>query len=267
MKMERFSSIILKKPLLLGLVAFLLNLFISTTPVLILNQNHIQQHAESFKVLQITDKDFLLGQEKITNISLIYSFVLSLLISSVIMLLSYFLKKAYMEVETLSHFDGLTGLHNRLMFLTIFEKEILRAKRNQQKLFMVILDIDDFKPINDNFGHLVGDEAIKMTAHTLKGLLRSSDTIARFGGDEFVICLADEEECTASGIINRILDEFNNKTILISKGKNTQELQINLSIGYTRYKKEDDFKTMLHRADQALYISKEAGKNTATFLA
>lgn len=267
MKMGKFSSIILKKPLLLGLVAFLLNLFISTTPVLILNEKHIQLHSESFKVLQITDQNFLVNQEKITHLSLAYSFALSLLISSIIMLLSYFLKKSYMEVEKLSHFDGLTGLHNRLMFLTIFEKEILRVKRNQKKLFLVILDIDDFKLINDNFGHLVGDEAIKMTASTLKRLLRASDTIARFGGDEFVICLTDEEESTASSIINRILDEFNNKTIPILQGKNTQELQINLSIGYTRYKNEDDFKTMLHRADQALYISKEAGKNTATFLA
>ena len=261
--MKRIPSIILKKPILLGLIAFILNLFISTTPVLILNEQHINQYLENSKTHQIPNNTFIQEQEKFVKQSLIYSVVLSLFIAFIVTLLSHYLKKSYLEVENLSHFDGLTGLYNRLMFLTIFKKEIYRIKRNNDKLFLVILDIDDFKPINDTFGHLIGDEAIKTTANTLKKLLRSSDTIARFGGDEFIICIVDDNTNSASGVINRILNEFNNKTIPTQ----TQELQINLSIGYTGYKEGDDFKTMLHRADQALYISKEAGKNTATFLA
>ena len=133
--------------------------------------------------------------------------------------------------------------------------------------FLVILDIDDFKPINDTYGHLVGDEAIKITAHALQSLLRTSDTIARFGGDEFIICLVDPDKDTASTIVNRILNEFNAKMIPVTRNHEKQEIPINLSIGYTAYKNDDDFKTMLQRADQALYISKEAGKNTATYLA
>ena len=261
--MKRIPSIILKKPILLGFIAFILNLFISTIPVLILNEQHINQYRANYKTLQASDNSFIQEQEKFVQKSLIYSVVLSLFIAFIVTLLSHYLKKSYLEVENLSHYDGLTGLYNRLMFLTIFKKEIHRIKRNSDKLFLVILDIDDFKPINDTFGHLIGDEAIKTTANTLKKLLRSSDTIARFGGDEFVICIVDDNTNSASGVINRILNEFNNKTIPTQ----TQELQINLSIGYTGYKDGDDFKTMLHRADQALYISKEAGKNTATFLA
>lgn len=262
--MKRVPSLILKKPILLGFIAFLLNLFISTTPILILHEQHMNQYLENFKTLQTLDNTLLEKQEKIVKEALTYAVILSILIALFITFLSHYLKKSYLEVENLSHFDGLTGLYNRLMFVTIFQKEIQKIKRNtDNKLFLVILDIDDFKPINDTFGHLVGDEAIKTTATTLQQLLRSSDTIARFGGDEFIICIVDENQNSASGIINRILNEFNNKTIPTRK----QELQINLSIGYTAYKQEDDFKTMLHRADQALYISKEAGKNTATFLA
>lgn len=260
--MKRIPSIILKKPILLGFFAFILNLFISVIPVLILHEHHINQYIETYKTLQ-TSNNFVLEEEKFVKESLSYSVVLSLFIAFLIVVLSHYLKKSYLEVENLSHFDGLTGLYNRLMFLTIFKKEIHRINRNNDKLFLVILDIDDFKPINDTFGHLIGDEAIKITAITLKKLLRSSDTIARFGGDEFVICIVDNDHNSASGVINRILNEFNNKTI----PTHSQELHINLSIGYTAYKEDDDFKTMLHRADQALYISKEAGKNTATFLA
>lgn len=265
--MKKLPSIILKKPFLLGVITFLLSLLLGTTPVLILHEKHVQNHTQSFKALQILEPNFLTEQKKITQDSLFYAFLLSVINSSLVMFLSYFLRKSYEDIETLSHFDGLTGLYNRLMFLNVFEKEIQKVQRNKKQLFLVILDIDDFKPINDNYGHLVGDEAIKTTAFTLQKLLRSSDTIGRFGGDEFVISITDEDKNTASIIINRILDEFNTKTIPITKSKAEQELQINLSIGYTAYKANDDFKTMLHRADQGLYISKEAGKNTATFIA
>lgn len=265
--MKRVPSILLKKPILLGSITFVVNLFISTTPVLILHEKHLDQYRSTFALFEFFDTKLLTEQQGIVQSALIYSFVFSLIISILITLLAIFLKKSYLEVENLSHFDGLTGLYNRLMFMTIFQKEIQKVKRNQYNLFLVILDIDDFKPINDTFGHLVGDEAIKVTAHTLQHLLRTSDTIARFGGDEFIICIVDQDKDAASIIVNRILNEFNHKIIPVSRQHEEQELQINLSIGYTAYKQDDDFKTMLQRADQALYISKEAGKNTATYLA
>ncbi|MFW9618474.1 MAG: GGDEF domain-containing protein [Sulfurospirillum sp.] len=265
--MKRVPSILLKKPILLGTITFIVNLFISTTPVLILHEKHLDQYKNTFALFDFFDTKLLTEQQEIVQSALIYSFVFSLILSILITFLAIFLKKSYLEVENLSHFDGLTGLYNRLMFMTIFQKEIHKVKRNQENLFLVILDIGDFKPINDTYGHLVGDEAIKTTAHTLQHLLRTSDTIARFGGDEFIISIVDQDKDAASIIVNRILNEFNHKVIPVSRNHEHQELQINLSIGYTAYKKDDDFKTMLQRADQALYISKEAGKNTATYLA
>lgn len=265
--MKQLPKTILKRPIILGVITFIINLFISTMPVLMLHEKHVEHYLVSLPHSEITNQQWLLDQQSIVHHALIYSFVLTIIISSLVTLLSYFLNKSYLEVENLSHFDGLTGLYNRLMFVTIVQKEIQKVKRSHQHLFLVILDIDDFKPINDTFGHLVGDEAIKTTAQTLKQLLRSSDTIGRFGGDEFVLCIVDDDKNAASHIVNRILEEFNQKTIPVARNNETQTLQINLSIGYTAYKNDDEFKTMLQRADQALYISKEAGKNTATFLA
>ncbi|MBP1680733.1 MAG: putative diguanylate cyclase [Proteobacteria bacterium] len=265
--MKRIPSIMLKKPILLGSITFIVNLFISITPVLILHEKHLEQYMNTFALSEFFDTKLLVEQQSIVQSALFYSFVFSIILSILVTLLASFLKKSYLEVENLSHFDGLTGLYNRLMFMTIFQKEIHKVKRNHHHLFLVILDIDDFKPINDTYGHLVGDEAIKTTAHTLQHLLRTSDTIARFGGDEFIISIVDHDKDAASTIVNRILNEFNHKMIPVTRNHDKQELQINLSIGYTAYKDEDDFKTMLQRADQALYISKEAGKNTATYLA
>lgn len=265
--MKRIPSILLKKPILLGSITFVVNLFISTIPVLILHEKHLEQYMNTFGLSEFFDTKLLAEQQGIVHSALFYSFVFSIILAVIVTLLASFLKKSYIEVENLSHVDGLTGLYNRLMFMSVFQKEIPKVKRNRHHLFLVILDIDDFKPINDTYGHLVGDEAIKITAHTLQSLLRNSDTIARFGGDEFIICIVDHDKDTVSTIVNRILNEFNSKMIPVTRNHEKQEIPINLSIGYTAYKNDDDFKTMLQRADQALYISKEAGKNTATYLA
>ena len=265
--MKRIPSIMLKKPILLGSITFVVNLFITTSPVMLLHEKHLEQYKAALALTAQLDNKILIEQQEIIYSALSYSFLLTIIISGLVTLLAIYLKRSYLEVENLSHFDGLTKLYNRLMFVTIFQKEIQKIKRSKHHLFLVLLDIDDFKQINDNFGHIVGDDAIKTTAHTLQNLLRSSDTIGRFGGDEFVLYILDDNKESASFIVNRILNEFNNKTIPVLRNNEPYELQINLSIGYTAYKEEDDFKTMLHRADQALYISKEAGKNTATFLA
>lgn len=258
--MKKLATFLLQKPFFLGLGTFIINLFMSISPILIIyfRNDPIYYSSESLVTSICSLSDPFVIQ------TLLYAFSVAILISSLITFLAYYLQKSYVDIEKLSHHDGLTGLLNRLMFMTIFKQEIEKVKRFQNKLFLVIVDIDDFKPINDHYGHLIGDEAITSTAQSLKSIIRASDTIARFCGDEFVIAIVDKDINAAAGVINRILETFNAKTISVTP---TQELQIFLSIGYTSYKHGDDFKSMLHRADQALYISKEAGKNTATFLA
>lgn len=259
--MKKIPSKLIKNPLLIGFIALVLNLVISTIPLLFLYENYQQAHQS------LTHLETFFHHQSLIELTLIYAVFFSFIFASIIALFSFFLKKSYLQIEELSHFDGLTKLYNRLMFVTLFQKEIQKVKRSKKCLFLVIIDLDDFKAINDNFGHLIGDLAIKTTASTLKAILRNSDTIGRFGGDEFVICIVDHDKDAASHTVNRILNEFNQKSLPITRNEQPHELHINLSIGYTMYKIEDDFTTMLQRADQALYISKEAGKNTATFLA
>lgn len=265
--MKRLPSTLIKKPLILGLIAFALNIFVSFIPVVIMHEKHIEHYTTLFTPSEFSNHKWMVEQNELITQALIFSLTIAFIIACIITLLAYLLKKSYVEVENFSHFDGLTGLYNRLMFMTIFEKEILKVTRNHSHLFLVILDIDDFKPINDTYGHLVGDEAIKLTAKTIQSLLRSSDIIGRFGGDEFILGIVDQNPEAASRIVSRILEEFNHKSLPVSKNNDSHDLQINLSIGYTAYKLNDDFKTMLQRSDQGLYISKEAGKNTATFIA
>ena len=265
--MKNFASMLLKRPLVLGILIFVLNLLLSILPILVMHEQHLEEFSLLFMPSELSGKSWLNKEYEIMQYTLIFSFFLSLFISALFTVMATFLKKSFLSVEKLSHFDGLTGLYNRLMFMTLFEKEIQKISRNKKTLFLVILDIDDFKPINDTYGHLVGDEAIRLTSQTLKSLLRSSDIIGRFGGDEFILGITDEQKESISHVINRILEEFNQKTLPVQKNDDAQQLQINLSIGYTSFKEGDDFKTMLHRADQGLYISKEAGKNTATYLA
>ena len=145
--MKQIPSIMLKKPILLGFVTFVVNLFISTIPVLILHEKHIEQNKNMFSISTLLDNELLIEQQSIVNSALLYSFIFSIILSILIVYLSTFLKKTYLEVENLSHYDGLTKLYNRLMFMEIFQKEIQKIKRTQNHLFLVILDIDDFKTI------------------------------------------------------------------------------------------------------------------------
>ncbi|AFL68683.1 GGDEF domain-containing protein [Sulfurospirillum barnesii] len=259
--MKRVPSFLIKKPLLLGFIALILNLFISTLPLIVLYKDYNQEHAH------LAFMETFTRHQNLMEAILIYAICFSFVFAGVITLLSLFLKKSYLQIETLSHFDGLTGLYNRLMFVTLFKQELQKVKRTHEHLFLVIIDLDDFKSINDNFGHLVGDLAIKTTATTLKNTLRTADIIGRFGGDEFVIAMLTSDKDAAAQSVNRILNAFNNKSIPLIRNNLPHDVYINLSIGYTYYKADDDFTSMLQRADQALYISKEAGKNTATFLA
>ena len=166
--MKHLPKTMLKRPLLLGAMTFIINLFMSTVPVLLLHQQHVEHYLALSFVNETYISDWQSMQQTIVYHTLIYAFVFTVIISSLVTLLAYFLNKSYVEVENLSHFDGLTGLYNRLMFVTVVHQEIQKIKRSAQALFLIILDIDDFKPINDTYGHLIGDEAIKTTAHTLK---------------------------------------------------------------------------------------------------
>ena len=158
--------------------------------------------------------------------------------------------------------DALTGLPNRQLFNDRLKKSLAHARRYQQKLAVMFLDLDNFKNINDSLGHQIGDLFLKEVAKRLKNSCRDSDTVARQGGDEFTLILPDikKGDHNAVKMAQRIFTAFAAPIVL--KG---DELFARASIGITLYPNDgDDCATLLKNADMAMYKAKKKGKNTYT---
>ena len=160
------------------------------------------------------------------------------------------------ELEESSQLDPLTRVYNRRALHSYITQVCTKGKL-QHELHFLILDIDDFKNINDTYGHVAGDKVLIFLANLLKKTLRDGDKIFRYGGEEFVIILnrIDDEHCTQ--ISQRILKLVGSNK-LIYKGTT---LQVTVSIGSTKYHDGDTMEDLLERADTALYKSKNNGKN------
>lgn len=172
------------------------------------------------------------------------------------------LEKINEELLDMSHRDPLTKIFNRRYFTEQSQKIKVFSERNKNMpISLVILDIDDFKKINDNYGHLLGDEVIIKVARILEEELRTSDIAARFGGEEFVILLQDCEINNAFKVANKIRENIQNSIISL---QNNQKITFTASIGIAQFDKildSDNLEHTLDRADKALYYSKKNGKN------
>ncbi|MGA9349636.1 MAG: sensor domain-containing diguanylate cyclase [Anaerolineae bacterium] len=154
--------------------------------------------------------------------------------------------------------DPLTGLPNRRLFNDRLTLELAHAHRNQQKLAVMLLNLDHFKDVNDALGHSVGDKLLQAVAHRLKSLLRRSDTVARVGDDEFMLILPAiaREEDTAN-VAHKILAAV--RRSLVFDG---HELNITTSIGVALYPEDgEDADTLMKRADIAMYCAKDRGRD------
>ena len=158
-----------------------------------------------------------------------------------------------MLYEVATH-DEKTGLYNNKFFETILEMEIEKAKRGQQKLSIIMTDIDFFKKINDTHGHIKADELLKKLADVIKKQVRKSDILARFGGEEFVLLLPETNLKRATSFAARL------KTAIHSD-KTLKRYKVTLSGGLTQYKEDDTKKKFQERVDKALYQAKEAGRD------
>ena len=154
----------------------------------------------------------------------------------------------------LATIDEKTGVYNNKFFKTISEMELDKAKRKIGPLSIMILDLDNFKKLNDTYGHLVGDEVLKRLGFVLKNNTRKYDLVSRFGGEEFIILLPNTKIKRAKVVCDRIRRQVQNDREL-------NKYSVTFSGGLTEYKKLDSIKKMQLRADKAVYQAKKKGKN------
>lgn len=166
-------------------------------------------------------------------------------------------KKYEEKIQQMAFHDSLTGLPNRKLFSDRLGIVLAQAKRNKKKVGIVMLDLDNFKDVNDTLGHDVGDTLLKAVAERLSGTLRKSDTVARFGGDEFVLIFPDMEVIEeAIQVVQKIIDRFH-KPFLID----THQLVVTTSIGIAVYPNDGmDEEILMKNADIAMYQAKQAGR-------
>lgn len=167
-------------------------------------------------------------------------------------------KAAEEHIRHLAHFDALTDLPNRALITDRLQQALAKARRDKQHLAVMFLDLDEFKPVNDNLGHEVGDLLLKQVARRLQACMRESDTVARIGGDEFVVLLPQiEREQDAIVVAEKIRHALELPFELTDR-----KLQISSSIGVAVYPEHgSDEKLLLINADIAMYHAKKAGRN------
>ncbi len=170
------------------------------------------------------------------------------------------LKITQKELELIAATDSMTKLYNRRYFLNISEHIIDLAKRDKTNLSVITLDIDNFKKINDTYGHTAGDNVIINFATTLQKISRKSDIVSRWGGEEFMILLPETSIDGALIISEKIRETTEN---LITTLQNKKELKFTVSIGVSKVDNQKDIniESSIHRADAALYKAKENGRN------
>ncbi len=154
----------------------------------------------------------------------------------------------YESIKKLLNLDHLTGVYNRRYLQFYLTKEIERLKRDGETLSLLFIDIDDFKGINDTYGHLKGDEVLKFVADTLVKASRKSDLVFRYGGDEFIVLLPRTSADKAEKLKKRIED-------LLDKGNSIVERPVRLSIGFHEARGED-YRELLNFVDQDMYLQK-----------
>jgi len=161
------------------------------------------------------------------------------------------------ELETLSHTDALTGVYNRRYFGKMLEKCIYEFHRYGKPFVLVIFDIDDFKAINDEFGHDVGDEVLREMCRIVEHEIRKSDMLFRVGGEEFALLLVPAEG--KSGL--RIAEAIRKR---VAGQKFLSRFAVTISVGVSGFQTDDSAVSLYRRVDEFLYISKQNGKNRVT---
>lgn len=162
------------------------------------------------------------------------------------------------ELEKLATTDSLTGLLIRRKIMETAQFEFSRARRQQLPISILMLDIDKFKRVNDEFGHLIGDTVIKQVATRITNAVRSVDFVGRYGGEEFLVCLPGASQDEIDMVAHRILDSVQSEKVVHDK----YALTVTVSIGLAKMNDSDlDVTQLIDAADQALLLAKSQGRN------
>ena len=168
--------------------------------------------------------------------------------------------RAEARIYHMAHHDPLTGLPNRALFWTQFARSLGTARREGRRITVTYLDLDNFKEINDTFGHAAGDEVLKILAARLGQCIRSSDLLVRLGGDEFAIVFSNPGSDPGAGVLNRLKD----LRAIISRPLEIdgETIQVTCSMGVAVFPEDGDTpETLLLKADRALYAAKGEGRD------
>lgn len=182
--------------------------------------------------------------------------IFSLMLFLPIYLLVFALQRKH-EIEALvsqAGTDPLTGTMNRRRALEILTNEVRRSHRSDSPLSLIVFDVDNFKRINDNFGHPAGDKVLQRLCNCVQGLIRSYDYLARIGGEEFMLIVTEADAKTAVEIAERLRFQIECESFGLDQ-------TVTASFGVTQLRKGESYAELLHRADERLYWAKNEGRN------
>lgn len=168
------------------------------------------------------------------------------------------LRQSEERYRELSVTDSLTQLYNARHFKTTLDQEMIRAKRYRRPMVLVIADVDNFKSINDTYGHAEGDRVLESLAEAIKSCLRLTDTAYRYGGEEFAILMPEVTAKEGAILAERVRERFAQSPQEMPDGTN---INVSISIGVTEYEPGDDARSIFSRADSGMYEAKNRGKN------
>jgi diguanylate cyclase (GGDEF)-like protein len=209
-----------------------------------------ERRAAGLVLLVRAEKDFTEGERQILAI---FSTQVSMLLDMI---------RAREKIINLADTDDLTGIWNKRYFRRQLPQEIERARTFGVPLSLLLFDIDEFKQINDGFGHIIGDVVLSELCGVVRETLRPTDVLARFGGDEFAIILPHTDLAGATAVAERLLKRVRALTVPTDE---EGAIQCSVSIGLAEYNRDDaTANDLVRRADERLYLSKRNGKNRYT---
>lgn len=181
------------------------------------------------------------------------------ILEQLIAALMYSLRNAllYKRAIEKAYIDPLTGLNNRAAFNNTLKQEFDFSLRHESELALLVVDIDKFKKVNDNFGHIAGDIALKSIADIMQDCVRQSDVIFRYGGEEFIILLRKSDLAGAKLLAERLRLGVDNYACKYEG----LVIDLSVSIGISTLRKDDNEMDFIDRADRALYLAKNSGRN------